>query len=97
MNTKKPENPDAVAGPVDQLVRPTHWMDARGLVVTDEWLQSAKATSDYRAAYAIPCRQTRAGVRPIYVCRTCSGSGESDDCDYCHDCGGSGGLTGPVA
>lgn len=68
---------------------PTHWMDDRGLVVTDEQRNS---TSDYRDAYAVPCRVTRAGIRPLYKCRTCSGTGEWEN-DPCHDCGGSGGLT----
>lgn len=84
-------------GPQQRTVRPTHWMDDRGLAVTDEWLQSNSATDDYRAAYVIPARMTRAGVRPLYPCRTCSGSGELDDGDSCHDCGGSGGRTGPSA
>lgn len=75
---------------------PTHWMDDRGLHVSDRWLQSDEATSDYRAAYVIPAKMTRAGVRPLYPCRTCSGTGELDEFDSCHDCGGSGGLTAPA-
>lgn len=75
---------------------PTHWMDDRGLHVSDRWLQSDEATSDYRAAYVIPAKMTRAGVRPLYPCRTCSGTGELDEGDSCHDCGGSGGLTAPA-
>tara|TARA_R110000868_G_scaffold325531_3_gene586335 strand:+ start:33 stop:254 length:222 start_codon:yes stop_codon:yes gene_type:complete len=71
-------------------------MDDRQMVVTDECLQSDKATSDYRAAYVIPAKMTRAGVRPLYQCGTCSGTGELDDGDACHDCGGSGGLTAPA-
>ncbi len=78
---------------------PTHWMDDRGLYVSDRWLQSDEATSDYRAAYVIPAKMTRAGfVRPLYPCKTCSGTGEGDDDgDPCHDCGGSGGLAKPAA
>lgn len=91
----KPESHNAVAGPVEPTVRPTHWMDDRGLVVEDAWLQGPAATSDYRAAYVIPCRKTVAGIRPLYKCRTCGGSGEYD-CDPCHDCGGSGGLPAPA-
>lgn len=34
----------------------THWMDDRGLVVTDDFLRfSDRSTSDYQAAYNIPC------------------------------------------
>lgn len=77
------------------MTTPTHWMDDRGLVVRDEWLHGDQATSDFRAAYVIPCRMTRAGVRPLYPCRTCFGTGEFDG-DACHDCGGSGGLTKPT-
>ena len=85
------------ASPVDQRVRPTHWMDDRGLHVSDRWLQSDEATSDYRAAYVIPAKMTRAGVRPLYPCRTCSGTGEDfNEGDPCHDCGGSGGLPAPT-
>lgn len=87
----------AGVGPVERVVRPTHWMDDRGLYVSDEWLQSDKATSDYRAAYVVPAKMTRAGVRPLYPCRTCSGTGEDgNEGDPCHDCGGSGGLTKPA-
>lgn len=75
--------------------RPTHWMDDRGLHVSDRWLQSDEATSDYRAEYVIPAKMTRAGVRPLYPCRTCSGTGKDiTDGDPCHDCGGSGGTKG---
>ena len=80
----------------EPTVRPTHWMDDRGLVVEDAWLQSPAATSDWREAYVIPARMTRSGARPLYPCRTCSGTGELDDSDACHDCGGSGGLTAPA-
>lgn len=73
----------------------THWLDDRGLVVTDEWLRSDKATSDYREAYVTPAKMTAAGVRPLYPCKTCSATGEGDDGDPCHDCGGSGGLRAP--
>lgn len=34
---------------------PTHWMDDRGYVVTDEFLKSNRSTSDWREAYYIPC------------------------------------------
>ena len=80
----------------EPTVRPTHWMDDRGLVVEDAWLQSPAATSDWRAAYVIPARMTRSGARPLYPCRTCSGTGEGDGGDPCHDCGGSGGLVKPA-
>lgn len=95
MSETKQAGHDAVAGQVEPSVRPTHWMDDRGYVVRDEWLQSHEATSDFRAAYVIPATMTRAGVRPMYLCRTCGGTGEVDDGDQCHDCGGSGGLTKP--
>ena len=75
---------------------PTHWMDDRGLHVSDKWLRD-EATSDYRAAYVIPAKMTRTGVRPLYPCRTCRGTGEDFNEDaHCHDCGGSGGLTAPA-
>ena len=97
-HTKDAPTPPAGHGPVDRLVRPTHWMDDRGLVVRDEWLQSSEATSDWRDAYVIPCRMTRNGVKPIYTCRTCSGTGDAyGDGDPCHDCGGSGGLVAQAA
>lgn len=87
----------AVGAPPERQVRPTHWMDDRRLHVSDRWLQSDEATSDYRAAYVIPAKMTRAGVRPLYQCRTCSGTGAVfDDGDPCHDCGGSGGRTKPA-
>lgn len=44
---------------------PTHWADDRGYFVTDEWLQSPKATSDYRAAYNIPGRMVRGKFKPL--------------------------------
>ena len=57
---------------------------------------TAKASTGL-AAYVIPAKMTRAGVRPLYPCRTCSGTGEdSNEGDACHDCGGSGGLTAPA-
>ena len=35
----------------------THWMDDRGGFVTDDFLRfDSRSTSDYRAAYNIPCR-----------------------------------------
>lgn len=34
---------------------PTHWMDDRGLVVTDEFLRWPRSSSDWRWAYYIPC------------------------------------------
>lgn len=72
-------------------------MDDRRLHVGARWLQGDEATSDYRAAYVIPAKMTRAGVRPLYPCRTCSGTGAVfEDGDPCNDCGGSGGLTKPA-
>ena len=47
------------------VLRPTHWADDRGYVVTDEWLQSPKATSDYRAAYNSPGRMVRGKFKPL--------------------------------
>ena len=85
-------------GRLDGTVRPTHWMDERGFVVTDEWLQSDEATSDFRAAYVIPCRRIPSdAIRPLYPCKTCSATGEADDGDPCHDCGGSGGFVAVAA
>lgn len=49
---------------------PKFWMDDRGLVVTDAWLQSDRATSDYRAVYTTPVRRLRSG-------------GYALDCPYC--------------
>ncbi|MFN7611176.1 MAG: hypothetical protein ACK5QX_09625 [bacterium] len=96
MTDKNETAQPAPLGQVERGVRPTHWMDDRGLYVSDEWLQSDQATSDYRAAYVVPAKMTRAGIRPLYPCRTCSvwSTGEdSREGDACHDCGGSGGLT----
>jgi hypothetical protein len=45
--------------------KPTHWMDDRGLVVSDKWLKSDAATSDYRAVYNIPCVVRRGKFVPI--------------------------------
>lgn len=46
--------------------KPTHWMDDRGLVVTDDWLQNdPRSTSDYRAAYNIPCVKRYGRIVPI--------------------------------
>lgn len=87
------ETKAAGASPVDQTVRPTHWMDARGLVVTDAWLQSDKATSDYRAVYTVPVRKTRKGFKFLHRCGACLGSGEDwNEGDPCHACNGVGGL-----
>lgn len=88
---------DAGASPVDRGASATHWMDDRGLYVSDEWLQSDQATSYYRAAYVIPAKMTRAGVRPLYPCNTCAGTGyDFSEGGPCLDCGGSGGLTKPA-
>jgi len=47
-------------------VMPTHWMDDRGLVVTDDWLQNDKmSTSDWKEAYNIPCIKVRGKIVPI--------------------------------
>lgn len=40
---------------VEKAVEATHWMDDRGLVVTDEFLRGPRSTSDWRTAYYIPC------------------------------------------
>ncbi len=85
----------ADAGPVERGVRPTHWMDDRRLYVSDRWLKSDEATSDYRAAYTVPAKMTRAGIRPLYPCGPCKGAGRAVDGDACGACGGSGGLAGP--
>lgn len=77
-------------------MKPTHWMDSRRLAVTDKWLQSPDATSDYRAFYTTPARMTKAGVRPLYPCETCSGTEYGDDGDRCDVCGGSSGLSQPL-
>lgn len=46
--------------------RPTHWMDDRGFSVTDDWLKNdPHSTSDYRAAYNIPCVKKRGKIVPI--------------------------------
>ncbi len=51
---------------------PTHWMDDRRLHVTDKWLQSDAATSDYRAAFNIPAKMVRGKIRPLYPCGACA-------------------------
>ena len=46
--------------------QPTHWMDDRGLVVSDDWLKNdPDSTSDWRAAYNIPCVKVRGKIKPI--------------------------------
>ena len=46
--------------------QPTHWMDDRGFSVTDDWLKNdPHSTSDYRAAYNIPCVKKRGKIVPI--------------------------------
>jgi hypothetical protein len=71
---------------------PTHWMDDRRLHVTNKWLQSDAATSDYRAAFNIPAKMVRGKIRPLYPCSACAGTGEDfNEGDPCHECGGSGG------
>lgn len=48
-----------------EKLKPTHWMDDRGYVVTDKWLKSDEATSDFRAVYTIPCIRVRGRYVPI--------------------------------
>lgn len=38
-----------------ERIKPTHWMDDRGLVCTAEFMASEKAHGDYQLAYSIPC------------------------------------------
>jgi len=41
---------------------PTHWMDDSGNVVTTEFLNGPKGSSDWRTAYHIPCREVRGKI-----------------------------------
>jgi hypothetical protein len=50
---------------IPQLVRPTHWMDDRGFVVTAKFLVGPDSSSDYRDVYNIPCVKVRGKVVPI--------------------------------
>ena len=77
------------------MAKVTHWMDDRQLVVTDKWLQSPEATSDYRAVYNVPCIKVRGKVVPIHPCTACNHSGRDGDGDRCDVCRGSGGLPRP--
>lgn len=70
--------------PVHQRVRPRYWMDDRGLVVTDKWLKSDKATSDYRAAYTTPVRRLRANGYAL-ACEHCGGNDETPP-QHTQDC-----------
>lgn len=71
-------------GPQQRLVRPKFWMDDRGYVVTDKWLQSDRATSDYRAAYTIPVRRLRTGEYAL-DCPYCGGNDETPP-EHTQDC-----------
>lgn len=44
---------------------PTHWMDDRGYVVTTEFLNGPKSSSDWRLAYNIPLREVRGKFVPF--------------------------------
>lgn len=55
----------AAEPPLDCQVMPTHWMDDAGNVVTDEWLRGPMSSSDWLAAYTIPCRKLRGRIAPI--------------------------------
>jgi hypothetical protein len=81
--------------------KPTHWMDpVTEQVVTDEFMRSPRAHSDYQLAYSVPCVMRRGKPVPIkqptkgegFV--TCGGCGNSDPDERCmgcrHDFGGHG-------
>ena len=97
MSTTNDDRRGAVAGPVDQPVRPTHWMDDRGYVLTTA--QREAQGYDWKMAYNVPCRMRRGRAKPLYKCARCGGAGH--DMQYTHDpcgaCGRSGGLPGPNA
>lgn len=98
MSTKKPENPTAVAGPVDQLVRHTHWKDDRGFALADA-TRSALGF-DWIQAYNVPCKVGAFGrIVPLHKCGHCAGKGRDPVAthDPCPKCGKSGGLPGPNA
>jgi hypothetical protein len=63
---------------------PKFWMDDRGLVVTDKWLQSDKATSDYRHFYNIPVRKLKSGCYAL-DCEYCGGNDETPP-EHTQDC-----------
>lgn len=48
-----------------KLKLPTHWMDDRGLVVTTAFLNGPRSSSDWKAAYNIPCHEVRGEIVPI--------------------------------
>jgi hypothetical protein len=64
--------------------RPKFWMDDRGLVVTDAWLQSDRATSDYRAVYTTPVRRRRSGGY-VLDCPFCGGNDDTPP-EHTQDC-----------
>ena len=41
---------------------PTHWMDDRGYVVTDEFLRGPRSNSDWVMAYCYPCAKKRGKI-----------------------------------
>jgi len=59
---------------VESDTLPTHWMDDRGFVITDEWLKT-KGTSDFAEAYNIPCKKVREKVVPINCVKSCKKCG----------------------
>ena len=89
--------PPAPMGQVDQGVRPTHWMDERGLVLTNK--QRNDWGGDWQEAYTVPCRSYFGRVTPLHKCGYCDGKGRDPKATYdaCPVCGKSGGLPGPNA
>ena len=50
--------------PTAKLARivPTHWMDDRGYVVTNDFLKGPRSNSDWRMAYCYPCTKKRGKI-----------------------------------
>jgi hypothetical protein len=70
---------------MERGVRPAYWMDDRGYVVTDKWLQtSPRATSDWRDAYSIPVRKRKSGGYSL-ACDYCGGNDETPP-EHTQDC-----------
>lgn len=75
---------------------PTHWMDERGLVLTDK--QRKNLGGDWAHFYNVPCRSHSGRVTPLHKCSHCAGAGHDPQATYdpCPVCGKSGGRPGPT-
>lgn len=93
----KPEDATADGSdPFERDVRPTHWKDDRGYVLTNA--QREARHGDWKLAYNVPCKSGAFGrIVPLHKCGYCGGKGRDPESthDRCPTCGRSGGLPGP--